>query len=282
LCHNIIEDIAEDKSGNIYFNTPVGVNKFDGRTFSILSITDKPDNEWKLQPDDIWFRGAQDSGVVYRYDGKYLFRLKFPATKAGEEYISRHPRSKYPNLKSNPYDVYNIYKDSKGNIWFGTASLGVCRFDGKSFNWISEEELGYGDLAFGVRSVIEDKDGKFWFSNSMYRYDVDPGDSSRQNKNGIKFIREKEFGGSGEYDKDDCTYFLSGVVDSTGALWIVTYSAGVWRYDGKDLTHYSVKEGDNVITLFTIYKDNQGALWLGTHENGVYKFSGRTFERYKP
>ena len=35
---------------------------------------------WKLQPDDLWFAGAQDSGVVFRFDGKALHRLAFPTT----------------------------------------------------------------------------------------------------------------------------------------------------------------------------------------------------------
>jgi hypothetical protein len=34
---------------------------------------------------------------------------------------------------------------------------------------------------------------------------------------------------------------MSSVVDNTGALWMVTFSAGAWRYDGKKVTHYPVQ-----------------------------------------
>lgn len=62
--------------------------------------------------------------MVYQYDGKSLHRLEFPRTKAGDEFIARFPRSEFPNVKSSPYDVYTIYKDSKGSVWFGTATVG--------------------------------------------------------------------------------------------------------------------------------------------------------------
>gem|GEM_PF-1446532 len=48
------------QSGSIYFNTPVGISKFDGQRFTTLSITKTyPTGKgWKLDTDDLWFRGA--------------------------------------------------------------------------------------------------------------------------------------------------------------------------------------------------------------------------------
>ena len=63
---------------------------------------------------------------------------------------------------------------------------------------------------------------------------------------------------------------------------MATYGQGVWRYDGKDLTHYPVKDDGQDISLFSIHKDNQGVMWLGTQTSGVYKFNGETFEKFKP
>jgi len=213
--------------------------------------------------------------MVYRYDGKLLHRLELPKTKAGDEHIAEHPRTKYPNIKYSPYDVYSIFKDSKGNLWFGTALLGVCRYDGKSFAWIPESELRNG--SFGTRSIIEDKDGKFWFSNIVHRYDVDVSDSA-----GPSFRKEKGIRDANDPNRVPFGGIMSSTVDSTGALWMATYGEGVWRYDGKNLTHYPVKAGDKTITLFSIHKDNQGVCWLGTHHEGAYKFNGATFEKFRP
>ncbi|MBK7645303.1 MAG: hypothetical protein IPJ19_20055 [Planctomycetes bacterium] len=111
-------------------------------------------------------------GVVYRYDGRSLRKLKFPQTAAGDANLAKYPRSKFPNAKYSPYDVYTVYKDRRGNVWFGTSSLGACRYDGKSFAWLSEAELGFdekNDLSFGTRSLIEDRDGKFWITVTRQR-----------------------------------------------------------------------------------------------------------------
>ncbi len=44
----------------------------------------------------------------------------------------------------------------KGNIWFGTNPVGVCRYDGKSFEWITEEDVTEfrNEGANGVRSIM--------------------------------------------------------------------------------------------------------------------------------
>lgn len=288
LCHNRIDEIKEDKSGNIYINTSGGISKFDGQSFTTLSMTSNSNKEWKLEPDDLWFRCGWDSGLVYRYDGKFLHRLIFPDTKLGNAFMASHPPSKYPNMKASPYSVYSIYKDTKGNVWFGTAVLGVCRYDGKSVDWISEvdvTELHEGP-SNGVRSIIEDKDGYFWF-NTWYRYNVY---RNNQDKNVFKYKREKGIGSLDGKKDGDLHEYMSIAKDNNNELWIATYRTGVWRYDpsaelrtgSKNITHYPVKNGFKDITIFSIYKDNNGDLWLGTHETGAYKFNGKTFERFKP
>ena len=284
LSYNHIGGIQEDKSGHIYFPTvsdsaadrrkPThGVSRFDGKTFSPLAASEKAADAWKLQADDLWFGGGSDTGTVFRYDGKTLHRLEFPKTKAGDD--ATLPRDKYPNAKYSPYDVYTIFKDSKGNVWFGTAILGACRYDGKSFAWLPDEELRSG--SFGTRSVAEDKDGKFWFCNSLHRYTVDLSD-----KAGPRFQKADGLRDATDSTKPRIEGIMSSVVGNDGALWMATYARGVWRHDGKDTTRYPVKDGDKEITLFTISKDNQGVLWLGTHAAGAYKFNGKAFEKFKP
>src|SRR5262245_23782786 len=118
LVSNQIRGVQEDTSGNIYFTTYEGISKFDGRAFTTLSAPAKADPKgWKLQPDDLWFVGPPDAGVVFRYDGKAMHRLEFPRTRLGDEHLAKYPRSQFPNARYSPYDVYCILKDSKGNLW---------------------------------------------------------------------------------------------------------------------------------------------------------------------
>jgi ligand-binding sensor domain-containing protein len=263
--------VQEDKWRNLYFSTNGGISKFDGRSFTTLKPV--PSTEWKKEPDDLWFGGGQDSSVVYRYDGRSLDRLAFPKTKAGDD--ATLPRDKFPNAKYSPYDVYTIFKDSKGNVWFGTAVLGACRYDGKSFAWIPEEELRNG--SFGTRSIIEYKDGKFWFSNTLYRYAVDlPPDASQW------YRKEKGIGDLSGHKQGNYDYFMSSVLGDDGAMWMAILGGEVWRYDGKSMTRYPVTEDGKHHWIFSIYKDRQGVLWLGTQAHGAYRFNGKSFEKFRP
>jgi len=273
LVSNEIRGIQEDANGNIFFDTEKGVSKFDGHTFKTLQMAypDFPLNNWVLKPDDLWFRIGSTKNGAYRYDGKYLHYLKFPTSPQEITFYKNNPNS---SLK--PYGLYTIYKDRKGFIWFGTASLGVCRYDGKNLNWHYEEQLqttpNGGD--FGTRAIFEDKNGKFWINNTRFRYVIE----TYGNKP-ITFKKENGVGYLNKTNKMKFPFFLSVTEDNKGNLWMATYEEGVYKYNGKELIHYPIKDGETDVLLFTIYKDNKGVLWLGTHNAGVYKFMGKTFER---
>lgn len=184
---------------------------------------------------------------------------------------------KPPNL-STSFGIYSIYKDKKGNLWFGTNPVGVCRYDGKSFKWITEEDVteSRNEGANGVRSITEDKNGDFWF-NTEYRYGVYDSTTLKSNK---FYTRHQSIGGLDGKKNSDLDEYLSIVKDNNNNLWFVTYLDGVWKYDGTKITHYAVKNKSRQIALFCIYKDNKGDLWLWTHGNGAYKFNGITFEKF--
>jgi ligand-binding sensor domain-containing protein len=278
LSGNRVRSIQQDRSGNILVGSDGDVSQFDGRAFRSLKVAEK--SEWKLAPDDLWFTGWQDEGVVYRYDGTMLHRLAFPKTAPGEDHIAKHPRAKFPGMIYSPYDVYTIFKDSKAHLWFGTASLGVCRYDGTTFAWTPKTELGFAeDDSFGLRSIAEDKDGRFWFSNTLHRFDVghDQGAPAGQ---GTGDLRLRKQPGVARV-KDLPEVFMSSVKDKKGDLWLATLRSGVLRYDGTRMTHYPVKEGNAIVTLYSIYRDRQDVLWVGTHEHGVYRFNGTAFEKVR-
>ncbi len=265
LCSDRIRGIQEDDSGNIYFTTYEGISKFDGKSFTTLSVSTRSSpTDWKKQADDLWFVGPPDAGVVFRYDGNSLHRLEFPKTKLGDEHFAKMPRSKFPNAIYSPYDVYCILKDRKGNLWFGSACIGVCRYDGKSFDWLTDETF----LEAPVRSILEDKKGNFWFTYSGH----------------ATFDGFRTVNGFGKFQdgmEGNIVDGMSIVEDNDGKLWTAALRAGAFQYDGKQKVHYPIKEGPTAIEVFAVYQDNQGKLWLGTHNGGAYKFNGKTFEKFR-
>ena len=266
LVSNQIRGIQEDRSGSLYFTTYEGISKFDGKSFTTLGGSPNASpTEWKKQPDDLWFIGPPDAGVVLRWDGQSLHRLEFPRTKLGDEHWAKYPRAQFPNAKYSPYDVYCILNDSKGNIWFGSTSCGVCRYDGKSFDWLTDKIL----TAAPVRSILEDKRGNYWFSFSGHGWF----DGSRPLE-GWSNLQERTEGA--------VVAGMSIVEDDDGKVWTAALGGGAYRHDGKQAVNYPIREGPTAIEVFAIYKDRRGVLWLGTHNGGAYRFNGKSFEKFRP
>jgi ligand-binding sensor domain-containing protein len=244
LHNNRVDDIKEDKSGNMYFagmNPNSTITKFDQKSFTKIIAT--PSNEWKIEANDLWLLNCyQSKQKVFRFDGKTLFELTLP---------------KPPKL-NNPFEVYSIYRDKKGNIWFGTNPVDVCRYDGKTFDWITEEDVTEfrNEGANGVRTITEDKNGYFWF-NTENRYSVYDSITLQSNK---FYTRYESIGSLDGKNTSGLNEYLSTVRDYENNLWFITYRDGVWKYDRTKITHYPVQANSKDITLFSIYKDNNGDL----------------------
>lgn len=277
-----VRGIQGDKAGNVYFIAG-GICKFDGRAFSQLPVSETPaDGGWRLHPDDLWFQwfkgmpsapNAPDTEGPYRFDGTSLYHLRLPKSDLDAAF-----RAEVPNAPYSPNDVYSIYRDSRGAMWIGTSNFGVCRYDGSSFGWLYEEhhtKVG-GGRHFGIRSVVEDKDGAFWICNTKYRFRVSPA-----NKDG-KVVYTREAGIDPRTTDGWEVYFQGAVMDAKGDLWFSPYGGGIWRWDGKNATNFPVKDGGMDTQVFSIFKDNGGGLWLGTPTAGPYLFNGKSFEQFRP
>lgn len=274
LADNQIQSIQEDKAGNIWFGTGrFGVSRYDprravGKTFTTYTTKERltVNSEWKSEPDDLWFYAG---GGAYRYDGSTLTYLPLPKPDFDAKY-SPNP----PEVLSR-YAVYCTLKDRKGNLWFGTQANGVCRYDGRLFTWFTEKGLA-GPAVLGL---FEDKNGILWFGNNgsgLFRYDG----STLTNITEEKGLNNKEFRASNKPGPGTLARIYSINEDTTGNLWIGTVDAGVWRYDGKNLTNYTTKDGLTSNAVNCIYKDRKGELWFGTDAAGMCKFNGFSFTKF--
>jgi hypothetical protein len=286
LSSNTIRQIQEDDLGNIYFTTPQGIFAFDEEKIIEIEASKHAFNEdiWELNPTDLWFSGSENSSLIYRYDGNKLHALRIPKNKLGEMQAAKTPNAPY-----SPYDIYNIHKDSRGHIWFGTAQVGAFRYDGSSIAWISDEDATemHEGPSNGVRSFVEDKEGDFWLSNTLAQYHVDPDNSTASSLDEfgareIKYKKEKGIPIVTENPADPLIDYLDALKDPSGNVWIVSYADGVYKYDGQKLEHFEILEEGKQIKLFSVYQDRQNNIWLGTHENGAYKFDGTAFVKFVP
>src|SRR5687768_7328135 len=65
--------------------------------------------------------------------------------------------------------------------------------------------------------------------------------------------------------------------DRNGNYWFGTNGAGVYHYDSKTLTQFTVKDGLADNQIINIQEDDFGNIWFGTGGFGISKFDGTKF-----
>lgn len=66
--------------------------------------------------------------------------------------------------------------------------------------------------------------------------------------------------------------------DSQGNIWFGDRDAGLWKYDGTQLTNYTTKDGFEHDFVLSIFEDRNNTLWFGMSDGKIYTFNGKTFE----
>ena len=269
-----VRDIKEGKSGHILVSTNSGVSKFDGQRWTELKVESPPKGGgWRLDPDDVWIVVRPGAGGPCRYDGEKLYRLELLSKSPAEEAV----RAQNPGSTFAPDGVYSIYKDRRGHLWFGTACVGLARYDGKTLSWIYEKRLTDTPSggSFGIRSIFEDKAGDFWICNTRQRFRITPDNSDTNPGNLIKYRKFNALPHAQTDDSKNFAYYHAILQDDAGAIWMACGDQGVWKYDGKSITRHAVGEGAYVISLL---RDQTSTLWAGTLKSGLFKFNGERFE----
>src|SRR5580693_8472480 len=69
---------------------------------------------------------------------------------------------------------------------------------------------------------------------------------------------------------------LASLQDNKGNIWFATTDQGVYRYDGKSITNFTIKDGMTSDVIFSILEDKRGDIWFGT-AYGISRYDGKTF-----
>lgn len=199
------------------------------------------------------------------------------ATAHGAEPTAARTDSTTPQRTAEQVSQYIrcIFQDSDGDLWFGTTTDGVVRYDGSSLTYFNATN-GFG--SDWVNKIAQDAQGDLWFAtrDGVVRFD------------GNQFTRYTTKDG---LPSDHCWSLL---VDRDGYLWAGTYG-GVARYDpiaalgssGHRFTPFGIPaadlskhpyEGDPQL-VSAMLQDRAGDIWFAT-KGGAFRYDGSRLKRF--
>lgn len=188
-----------------------------------------------------------------------------------------------PNFKKG---ILTIFQDSKSNYWIGSREEGVCKYDGKNYDYFTEKESLPSNQ---VRAIQEDEQGNIWLTTSE----------------GICFYKENKWTTVSVKKSWEATSIPGQQAIPApsqwhlkkGSLWFPVYNNGVLRYQDGLLEYLSIPIAATDTTIYNeqsdrpyhhsyasyvLHQDKTGKLWLGTFNRGVVGYDGQSFDYHNP
>lgn len=290
-----VNDVYEDREGNIWIATDLGLNQYRGERFQVYDESDSLVNNL------VWAVLSDRDGNIWLGTNDGASRISFSRSELNGKI--RHSIRNYhikDGLSSNV--VLSLFEDKDGNIWFGTAYGGVCKLDKQSgsMKCYSRGDGLAGDVVYAIN---QDNKGQLWFGTKEGASRFDPETGAFRNyttsdglggNNVYRIFKDSKgnvwFGALGGvlslYDGNSFRRFeesegvthrfiLSITEDGAGNLWFGAYGGGLYRFNGKEFTNYTTSDGMTTDSPYSLVADDKGDIWIG-HNRGIDKFNLKT------
>lgn len=297
LSQGTVNAIVQDKFGYIWLGTQDGLNKFDGRNFTVFSH-DRNDpnsiggnfiNDLIIDENgDLWI-GTRGSGLN-----------RYNISKGTFDNFRKSDKS---NSISDNW-VTSLVQDDRGVIWVGTNSGGLNMFDPKTnafslFDqellsnrildlhldhnntlWIgSDKGLSSLDLDNNIFKKNEDIDAEvlaLWSDGNGHLWIGTNGDGLKIVGADHTILKSFVFESNNDLSLPD-NRVTSLISDDKNKIWIGTDAAGLVQYD--PITNNFNPVQVSYPLLKSLYKDISGDIWAGLR-GGVNKINIKTNERF--
>lgn len=283
LPDKLVRALWEDRDGNIWAGTNLGLARLDGDHFVTPQDPDSRNSVRCLFEDregNLWV-GSNNGLTRYRDDILTV----------------------YGKSEGLPSDEPNaVFQDHKGQIWVGFHDSGLMLFSPKGYKVFttrnglpnnevfSIRETRDGDLLIGARGglvrkhgdrfstfvppdplgrvnvfdAMEDSTGRIWLAT--------PG--------GLDELRGKQIlmvVPSKPLLTNSAVTLCQG---RDGVVWAGTYGKGLWRIRGNDMQLLTTKDGLSSDEIRSLYQDPEGTLWIGTFGGGLNSLRDGKFQRF--
>ena len=282
--------IFQDSKGFMWFGTEDGLNRYDGKNFTIYRSDPENPNSISYK----WIEQIFEDSLGNLWFGSRGGLTQFnPVSEIFTQF-----RGVGPNQQLRNDTITHLFEDAKQQLWIGTMR-GIHRLNLKNL----EIEAIKGEFPHSrINCFLEEKNDNFWVgtNNGLFYYDME------SNEFREKSILEEKYDlevtsldyqdnyllvgtNQGLYSisqgidyKDSLKHFLKGLhiesilLDSKKDLWVVTSKALFKRRKNSQLFNKAIKsfESTNSLSINTnkpILENKSGEIWFGTFGSGLYR-----------
>lgn len=274
ISSNHVTSILKDSDGNFWIGTfGGGVNKYNPQNKTVETFRYKREDVNSLGNDFVHqiFKDSKETiwvalglGSLNRFDksAKNFKRFRFNPEKPDD---TERPSSE---------EVTSIVEDDKGNLWLGTTTGGLNKFDTakKVFTHFKHDQKNKNSISNNrINSVFKDSKGKIWigtFSGGLNYYD-------EAAKSFVHFL---------EKDGLPTNTIQAVAEDSEGNLWLTTTN-GISIFNPSDKSFKNFDESDGLqgreFNQRAIAKDNDSGILYFCGASGVNIYSGQSIVENK-
>ncbi len=276
--------VAQTGNGDVWMGTrDAGLFRLGGgKTLSIRQGLPDAKVNCLLPEGDRQLWVGTDNGIV-RWNGAELTSVGIPPSLTG-------------------FQTLAMVKDRDGNLWVGTDSRGLLRFNSGGVASIN----GDGSSQDAVTALFEDREGNLWIGrdNGIERVRDSafvtysqaeglPTDGANpvfvDNEERVWFAAVRrglwwiKNGRSGQASNDgldrDIAYSIAGAKDG---VWVGRQHGGLTRVsihgDSVTARTYTQRDGLAQDSVYSVYEARNGAVWAGTLSGGVSRLIGGRFK----
>ncbi|MBL4656751.1 MAG: SpoIIE family protein phosphatase [Flavobacteriales bacterium] len=248
LSYNKVNSIFQDREGNCWIGTEVGIDQYVGEKFLVY------DDDLGIPSNVVWsvFEDSQAHIWLGTNDGLSKF-----SWEAGKLIVDNFGLT----LGAITDIVVSIAEDDLGNMWLATASNGVVKMGASGSYTSYTTDNGLANNV--VYSVAKDQNGDMWF-----------GTATGANKFVVAEERFETFTVSGGLSGNHIYRIYA---DSKGKIWFGVLGATISVYDGSKFSSFEDVEEIAGKFALAITEDTEGNIWIGAYGSGIYKYDGTAF-----
>ena len=268
-----MQSIAEDSSGNIWFGTQKGLNRYDKQTKAFTVYTHNPADPNSLGNNNVTALWADQQATLWVGTEGGLDKFN-PSTGTFTHYRNQpdDPRSLSHNI------VTALLKDRNGVLWVGTKEGGLNRFDqssGAFTRYLYDPENPHSLKDNFVFAITEVDANELWLTH----WDNTSGIDIFDTETGVfhNYRDDPDNPGRQSYNQTANVY-----KDRSGIIWVVHFNGMLDKIDpvSTKFTLYQHEPGNtNSLaenSVFGVYQDKQGMMWISFAGKGLDKFDRQT------